>query len=463
MIRAREVSSRAVVDAHIALAEQWNPSINAIVAKRYAVARNESDLADARIASDPETLPPLHGVPCTIKEAISLEGMPNTSGHVDRKGVTSSTDATVVARVRAAGAIPIGVTNVSELCMWMESFNHVYGRTSNPYDFSRIAGGSSGGEGSIIGAGASPFGIGADIGGSIRMPAFFNGVFGHKATGGRIPNTGQYPQSEGQAGLFLCTGPLARRAEDLPLLVSVLQGPDGEDEHCRSMPLLPADEVDVSKLRVLTVESDGRIPVTKDLLSAQNDVAEHLARLGARVEVATFPALRRSVEIWSSMLQTGQMKSYSELLGDGTEVRPGREILKAMVGRSKYTVPSIGLAAIERLTARMTRQTEQMLELGRALRAEMTDALGTDGVMLFPPHPWPAPKHRVPLLIPFLFGYTAVLNVMEVPVTQVPLGLNRKGVPLGVQVVGAHERDHLTMAVALELERGFGGWVPPER
>ena len=138
-------------------------------------------------------LPPLLGVPCTIKENFAFVGTPQASGLLARAHIVNDHDAPAVARLRAAGAIPLGVTNTSELCMWMESFNKVYGITNNPYDPTRTVGGSSGGEGAIIGSGASPFGLGADVGGSIRMPAFFNGVFGHKPSPLLIPNGGQYP------------------------------------------------------------------------------------------------------------------------------------------------------------------------------------------------------------------------------------------------------------------------------
>jgi fatty acid amide hydrolase 2 len=146
------------------------------------------------------SLPPLHGVPCTIKECFALVGHAADVGLPARVGLRPSADAPAVTRLRDAGAIPVGVTNVSELCMWMESFNRVYGRTNNPYDPSRIVGGSSGGEGAIVGSGASLFGLGSDVGGSIRMPAFFNGVFGHKCSAGLIPNSGQYPRGRRRGG-----------------------------------------------------------------------------------------------------------------------------------------------------------------------------------------------------------------------------------------------------------------------
>jgi fatty acid amide hydrolase 2 len=184
-VRSRTLSSLELVDAHIAQIERVNPVLNAVVRERFEEARVEARRADARQARG-DDLPPLHGVPCTIKEAFALTGMPNTSGLLARKGFLATEDAAAVAKLRAAGAIPLGVTNVSELCMWLESNNRVYGRTNNPYDPARIAGGSSGGEGAIVAAGASPFGLGSDVGGSIRLPAFFNGIFGHKPSGGPV-------------------------------------------------------------------------------------------------------------------------------------------------------------------------------------------------------------------------------------------------------------------------------------
>ena len=168
------LSAEEALEAHIGAVERTHGAINAVVARRFEAARREARAADAAVKAGDE-LAPLHGVPITIKESFAVEGMPNTAGLVARRGMPAYGDATTVARLRRAGAVIMGVTNVSELCMWMESNNFVYGRTNNPYDHGRIAGGSSGGEGAVVGAGASPIGLGADIGGSIRLPAFFCG------------------------------------------------------------------------------------------------------------------------------------------------------------------------------------------------------------------------------------------------------------------------------------------------
>jgi len=231
LIRRGKTTSREAVEVHIEKIMKVNPVINAVVKDRFEEARKEADAADRkRKSSAGKNLPPYHGVPCTIKEAYALKGMPHTSGLVSRKNIVAQEDATAVARLRKARAIPLGVTNVPELCMWFETYNKIYGRSNNPYNRRRIVGGSSGGEGAIVGAGGSPFGLGSDIGGSIRMPAFFNGVFGHKPTGGLVPGTGHYPVAENGAARYCTFGVLTRRAEDLMPLTQILAGPDGKDD-----------------------------------------------------------------------------------------------------------------------------------------------------------------------------------------------------------------------------------------
>jgi fatty acid amide hydrolase 2 len=461
-IRRRAVSSREMVDACIAEVERVNPTLNAVVATRFDEARAEAELADRRLASeDVASLPPLHGVPCTIKECFALVGMPQTSGLPARVGFRPSSDAPAVTRLRDAGAIPVGVTNVSELCMWMESFNRVYGRTNNPYDPSRIVGGSSGGEGAIVGSGASLFGLGSDVGGSIRMPAFFNGVFGHKCSAGLIPNSGQYPEGDGAAGNFLSTGPIARRAEDLSMLVRILAGPHESDANTKPIPLLDPTQVDLSRVRVLNVPDDGRTYVSPALRASQKRVAEHLRSLGCQVEERRFVRLKKAFDIWSSMLHDSQGTPFATLLANGEKWKSVPELAKLLTRRSAHTLPAVILAVGERITDLAPGHTRAMVEQGRLLRAELDEALAGDTVMLYPPYGMVAPKHDVPLLWPFLWVYTAILNVMQLPVTQVPLGLDPRGLPLGVQVAAGHGHDHLTLAVAHELERAFGGWVRP--
>lgn len=465
-LRAREISARELVELHLEQLERTNPHTNAVVRARQREARREADAADRRLAQGGDDLPPLLGVPCTIKESFSFTGMPQSAGLLARKDAIATEDATVVARLRAAGAIPLGVTNISELCMWMESVNRVYGRSSNPYDASRIVGGSSGGEGAAIASGVSPFGLGSDVGGSIRGPAYFNGIFGHKPSPMVVPNSGQYPEAEGAIRRYLCTGPMARRAEDLMPLLRIMAGPDERYPECAPASQLgDPDTVSFEGRALISIESSGAIPVSPELLRAQRRAAEHLVSRGMQLRVVELPALRRQFEIWSAMMGLASEVPFGTLLGDGAPISPWREVLKWAVGASAHTWMALGTAITDPLVRRFPKQAERMAALGLQLKQEVQALLGDEGLLLYPPYATTAPKHRVParwatrLHMPW--SYHAIFNVLELPATQVPLGLAQDGLPLGVQVVSAPMNDHLTIAAALELERAFGGWRPP--
>ncbi len=468
LIRSGDITSRDAVEAHIAQIERVNPKINAVVKDRYDEARREADAADDLRARSKD-LPSLHGVPCTIKECFALTGMPNASGLVRRSHIVADGDATAVARLRRAGAIPLGVTNTSELCMWMESDNHVYGRTNNPYDQTRIVGGSSGGEGAIIAAAASPFGLGSDIGGSIRGPCFFNGIFGHKATGGLVPGTGQYPLAVGAALKFLTSGPMCRQAEDMMPILRILAGPDGKDAGCEPMKIGDESGVRLEGRRVIDVPDNGDFDVSPDMRAAQERVARALEDRGMIVERRRFRALKHQADIWSAMMAKAQEdaggETFGELLGQGNKVRPGLDLLKGLFGRSQHTPMANILAAVDPLPKYFPSVGKKLVALKDRLREEMLEALGEDGVLLYPTYPTVAPRHGVPvrqaLRLALPFAHQGIFNVLHFPATQVPLGLNHEGLPLGVQVVSRPGNDHVTLALALELERAFGGWVPP--
>jgi len=451
-----------LVDSHIARIERVNPTLNAMVHDRFTEARKEARLADARLARSDKSLPPLLGVPCSIKEAFALVGMPNCSGLVSRKDFRCTEDATGTARYRAAGAIPLGVTNVSELCMWMESSNNVYGRTNNPYDPGRIVGGSSGGEAALVASGAVPFGLASDVGGSIRMPAFFNGIFGHKPSGGLIPNSGQYPNGVNETGRYLTSGPLCRHAEDIWPLVKILAGPDGKDPYVIPYELGDPGEVEIPRLRVFDVPDNGWLKVHSDLKRAQQRAARALADTGAQVESRRFEGFKQSFDIWSAMMHLSGGPSFKELLGEGRPINASRHLLMALVGRSPHTLPAVGLGLLESLQGLRPDHAMKSLRRGLDLKRQLNEELGNDGVLLFPSYTSPAPIHNKPLLPPFNWVYTAIFNALELPVTQVPLGLNAKGLPVGIQVVGSIGNDHVAVAVARFLESIFGGWVEPE-
>jgi Asp-tRNA(Asn)/Glu-tRNA(Gln) amidotransferase A subunit family amidase len=461
-IRGGELRSREVVEAHIELIERRNPELNAVVATRFDEARAEADDADARTgALRRRKVGPLHGVPCTIKESFAVAGMPNTSGSLDRAGTIAERSATVVARLLAAGAIPVGVTNTSQLTLWIESDNPVWGRTNNAYDPERTAGGSSGGEGAAIGAGFAPFGIGTDFGGSIRLPAFFNGVFGHKPTACLVPSTGHYPLPNERGSRMLGIGPLARRAADLMPVLGAIAGPDGEDETVREVELGDPDEVSIEGLRVVISEDASLLPVSLELRNARVRAARALRDAGADVGKVSLPSVKSVVQPYlNAVRQSGGLR---EILVDGGAELPGfgRLVADAVRGRSRYTSALLMTLASENLSQYLPERLERRaLAAEREVGERVTEAIG-DGVLLHPPFSTVAPRHGRTVGRPWMLAPQALFNLLGLPVTQVPLGLNEHGIPLGVQVAAGRDRDHVSIAVALELERRLGGWVPP--
>lgn len=458
-IRARETTAREVVEAHIDLLERVNPFVNAVVADRYEQARDEADAADALVAAAApgETLPALLGVPFTVKESIAVEGMPNAAGVVARSKLRSTHSAPVVRRMTAAGAIPLGVTNTSELCMWIETTNRLYGRTSNPYDLRRTSGGSSGGEGAVVGSGGAPVGIGTDSGGSIRMPAFCCGVFGHKPSTGLVPVTGTFPPPRGDTGRLTANGPLVRRAEDLMPVLRALAGPDPEDPWSATMPLGDPAKVRLDGLRVLLPEHAWLRPVSRELMLARERAAAALESLGARVEHLPLRIARRMVEPYLALLSQGG-SLHDVFRAEGSDVG-----WRSTVRRTgEHTLATKLLLLGEPFQSRSPAfRTGKALAAGLEFAREFAETVGS-AVVLHPPAPTVAPRHGMTVGKTYWPQPMALFNLAGLPVTQVPLGLNERGLPLGVQVAAGPGRDHVCIRVALELEKTFGGWVPPQ-
>lgn len=461
-IRRRDLTASEVLDAHIARHRLMEPRINAVVAERFDGARAEAAAVDAQIAQAPAEaeLPPLLGVPFTVKESIALQGMPQSAGLLARRDYRAGDTAPAVQRLIDAGAIPLGVTNTSELTLWIESSNRVYGRTNNPYDSKRTAGGSSGGEGAAVGSGGSPFGVGTDIAGSIRIPALFCGVFGHKPSSGLVPNTGMYPDAPGPAGRMLGTGPLARRAEDLMPLLRLMAGPDGHDRLVRSAVLGDPESVSLAALRVVTVEDSSLLPTSRELRDAREQAVGALVAAGASIARISLRSWRRATLPFLATLQAGADQTTTALLAAaGVQAPTWRSLLRR---GGPHMLPTRIALAMELLPAlEESRGTERLLAAGRRMASELVEAIG-DGVLLHPAHPRVAPRHGATLGRPWLLTPAAVFNLAGLPVTEVPLGLSSRGLPLGVQVAAGADRDHVSIAVALELERVFGGWVPPQ-
>jgi len=456
-IRTGETSSREVVEAHIERLERMHERINAVVVNRFDAARADADAADARVGAtaDADDLPPFLGVPCTIKESIAMAGMPNCAGLVSRNTMRSNENAPTVQRMIDAGAIPLGVTNTPELCLWIETENRQYGRTNNAYSANRTAGGSSGGEGAAVGSGGSPLGLGADIGGSIRIPAFFNGVFGLKPSPGVVPSTGQFPTTETEvAAKMLTIGPITRRAQDLIPMLRIIAGPDGVDPYVRQTTIGDPAEIDIAGTKILVSEDTSFVPVSRELRAA-----EALERSGAKVETISLRSMKRALELYLAVLKLEAGVSVAELIVAEGSLKVG--LRSALKRKGPHTRALRLLLMSEWMTGKMPQGSLRKAAAAReAFEQEMQAAIG-DAVLLHPTHPRVAPRHGRTVGKPWLLTTTAVFNLAAVPVAQIPLGLNQRGLPLGVQAAAGPDRDHVAVAVALELERAFGGWVPP--
>jgi fatty acid amide hydrolase 2 len=472
-LRRREVSAQALVAAHIGQTQAVNPSLNAVIVDRFDAARGEAQAADARLAggADPATLPPLLGVPCTVKEFFAVAGERQTGGMLAYRDRRPSEDSTVVARLRAAGAIIIGLTNAPEGGMWMETWNKLYGRTQNPWDLAHTCGGSSGGEGAIVGAGGAVFGIGSDIGGSVRIPAAFCGTVGHKPSGGLISMFGHFPENLPGTN-YLCAGPLCRRVGDVLPILRVLAGPDGRDPDCT----LPAADlrdpasVQLDRVRVLPVPQPPGIPTWPVTQAGIRAAASALGRRGAQVQSENLAVLGDSLSdlrlaflLWSEALTGSADITYEQIVSDGAGVALGRQFYRLLRGQSDYIFPSLMVIFGDRVARRVSRLLSGggYAERLRRLKSRLDDLLADDGVLIYPTYSRPAPRHYRALLTPHHAACTALFNALGYPATVVPLGLTAAGLPLAVQIIGRHGMDHLTLAVAGAVEAEFGGWQPP--
>lgn len=455
-IRDGKTSSVEVVEAHIDVLRRIE-HLNALAVDRFDLAREEAAAADERIASGDTDLPPLHGVPMTIKEMFSVEGMPNTGGYPHRRKFRQTVDAPVVARMREAGAILLGLGNTCGFLIWIESNNPIYGRVSCAYDPSRTAGGSSGGDGAMVGSGGAPVAIGSDLGGSIRIPAFFNGIFGHLPSPGLVPLTGHFPMPDGELRRRLSPGPLTRRAEDLMPVLRIIAGPDGADVYVNEQPLGDPSTVKIRNLPVVVATHSSTLPLRPVLREAIDRAADGLAARGAKVQQAPLKQLRWALAQFgaTAAAEIDLLNSWQTITAS---TRPGRPHRAPLAVRAPATL----LRFIESAPVRQVRTVAARRLIDSAQRANDTllEMIG-DGVLLYPPFPRLVPKHRHTLGQPWLATNTAIFNLYGLPATQVPLGVAAQGLPLGVQVVARAGGDHVTIAVAKELEDLCGGWVDP--
>ncbi|XP_015518190.2 fatty-acid amide hydrolase 2 [Neodiprion pinetum] len=468
-IRQRELSSEAVISAYIARIREVNPLLNAVVEDRFESAIREAKLCDEKLATGEVTAKqleaeqPLYGVPVTVKESCAVKGLSHTGFSLARSGVKANYDSEPVVRLKIAGAIPLCVTNTPELCLGFETQNNVFGTTNNPYDTRRTAGGSSGGEAALLTSAASVIGIGSDIAGSIRLPAHLNGVFGHKPTPGAISIEGHFPYvDDAEFCRYLVIGPMTRYAEDLALAVRVMA-----DRNCTAALRLDSP-VDVKSVKVRYMEeveaSFGLVPVHEDVKRTIKQAAEYLRVAGADVEKVNIGQLKDSLEL-GLVLFFGMHKMPQILLNPDDpkhESNTLSEAGKAIFGLSRHTKSAIFFKFMKDVKVLVPRSRRPSFRMeAQKLQRTFMDLLGDDGVFLFPTFVTSAPFHGQLSLQLAGTLYCIICNVLGLPSTHVPMGLDSEGLPVGLQVIAAPMQDRLCLAVAKELEKGFGGWIPP--
>lgn len=475
-IARREVTVTAVVDSYIKRQELLNPRLNAIVENCWDEAREEAHQKDDDLEKNPQApRPPFFGVPITVKEMISVAGMKQTLGSIHRRDEIKNRDASVVKRMRDAGAIVLGTTNVPELGFWFECENPIYGWTRNPYDLERTAGGSSGGEAAIIGAGASPLGLGSDVGGSIRIPAGFCGVFGHKPSNRIIPITGHYPLEFENAKKFsdpkyplTTVGPLCRSAKDLRPSMDVLVGPDGFDPQVRDDFRMKPPITDWAGKTVWVLSDPiawGTTRCSEEVIEAVEISAQYFESLGAQIRRLKPNYLKDAVILWSAALAEVQSRKFEDVLFSTAPPSLFNETIRTLLTRSpNYTFPALVTVFAERLLEKSQLQfSEHIKERQQKLatvKQKLTTLL-TDSILLLPTHPRTAPIHHGTFTRPFDFAYTAVFNALGFPATVAPV-MQHQGLPVSVQIVSAWGNDHATISAAEALEMAFGGWKPAE-
>ncbi|XP_054269660.1 fatty-acid amide hydrolase 2-like [Macrosteles quadrilineatus] len=462
-IRKKELSSEKLVKSCIERMEEINADLNCIVDSRFKEALDEARKVDEFLATTTMSVDelkqnkPFLGVPFTSKESTHASGMNNTYGMLSRKGSKAKDDADIVARVKESGAILLAVTNVPELNLWQETRNNLYGQTNNPYNVHRTVGGSSGGEAAAIAACASPFGIGTDIGGSARMPGYFCGIYGHKPTTGLISTKGMtWRTGEEKVPTMVSAGTMTRYADDITPFLKLLLG-----DNVNQLKL--DTKVEMKDVKVCYVDEPGDLRVSSvsaEIKGLMLQAVSHLEeQTGSPAKLLNLPGFRYCYTLWRYWMSKEPGNFAFDLGNRKHEVNVLMELPKFVLGKSEFTLPALlKLLEMTVFPAVPAKWAEEQTE---KLRNSLIEELGSNGVLLFPSHPTPATHHCVPFFRPYNFAYWAIINVLRFPATQVPLGLSKNGLPLGLQVVAAPYNDHLCISVAQELERGFGGFVPP--
>ena len=468
MVRRRQVGCLELLEHVLARVAAFDGEINALCQLDPDTARDRARAADAaRARGDPAG--PLHGVPMTVKEAFDVAGLVTTWGLETEAENRATTNAAAVDALLRAGANVFGKTNVPVMLADWQSYNPVYGTTNNPYDLSRTPGGSSGGAAAALAAGMTPLEIGSDIGGSIRNPAHYCGVFGHKPSFGLVPQAGHAPSYHRSPLDVVGIGPLARTAGDLDLALSVIAGPEPEDAEAWSLRLPPPRVAGLRGARVALLPGTPAHPVDATVAGLMAAAAEAAEREGAHVDHA--PSLPIDLDESDRL--------YVQLLRGATSARVPEPMLRHLekihATRGPEDDPHLvrGNAGVFQSHLDWTVANERR----HRLRAAWARFFDTYDVLLCPIAPTPAYPHdqagdrterRITIdgteahYFEQLF-WAGVPNVANLPATAVPIGQSRDGLPVGMQIIGPYLGDRTTIAVAAALEDIGCAFTPPNR
>ena len=469
-LRAGRVSSAELTDLYIQRIERYDGRLNAVVVRDFERARQQARAADQASARGERAA--LGGLPITLKESINVIGLETTCGVPEWKGYISAHDGPVAARLRAAGTVLLGKTNVPPALADWQSDNPIYGRTSNPWDTSRTPGGSSGGSAAALAAGLTALEVGSDIGGSIRVPAAFCGVYGHRPSETLVPKSGQFPMPPlpNAAVVMGVQGPLARSAEDLDLALAVLAGPDvGEDVAWRVK--LPAPRRKrLADFRVAVLPPIPWHPVDGQIEAALEDLASRLGRLGCTVR-------RAQPEILGDHRE--QHALYRSLLSAVTNARVDEETRRQRVAMYEKVDDEFSRAHLRGLQGTpgdyivWNGRREQFRAGWRTFFQEWDVLLAPAINVLAYPHierAWPSDDSDLTLTftvdgrpVPYLHGlvYPALSTVAGQPATAFPAGRSREDLPIGLQAIGPYLEDRTPIRFAHLLAREIGGFTKP--
>jgi amidase len=467
-LAARQMSSRELVDAAVARIEALDPKINAVVVRDFDRARAAADAADAALARGERR--PLFGLPMTVKEQFNVAGLPTTWGFPRFKDWRPAADALAVQRLKAAGAIILGKTNIPTGLTDWQSHNDVYGTTNNPWDLGRTPGGSSGGAAASLAAGFVPLELGSDIGGSLRVPAHFCGVFAHKPSIELVPQRGSGPPGTPAIparGDMAVIGPMARSAADLALELAVLAGPDELWDGMGYKLALPEPRHEaLTEFRVLVIEAHPLCPTAASIGKAVDGLTDRLGKLGCSVtrSNAKMPELARTT------------RNYVELLEAffAADLPPdARARLEAAAAAQSPDDLDLGAATLRggSMSHAAWVHTSRLRE---GLRAGWQALFQDVDVILCPPFSTvafphdhsPQPMRQIDIdgkKVPYgdQLAWPAVATLCGLPATVAPIGHGDDGLPLGVQIIGGYLSDRTTIAFAGLIEREFGGFIPP--